>query len=89
MNRVTAHKPGDVWSSDLLRSDEVEQTGTTLELGAWQPTVTGVGCQQPRSLGHHMCVYLLNIASNTEKIYTDVRKFATTAPSKRKGRNAH
>ena len=55
MNRVTAHKPGDVWSSDLLRSDEVEKTGTTLELGARQPTVTGVGCQQPRRLGHHMC----------------------------------
>jgi hypothetical protein len=42
--------PGNVRGSDLLRPDEVEETGSPLQLRAGQPAVTGVGSQQPRHL---------------------------------------
>ena len=43
--------PGNERGSDLLRPDEVEEAGSSLQLRAGQPAVTGVGSQQPRHLG--------------------------------------
>jgi hypothetical protein len=63
---------GNERGSDLLRPDEVEEAGSSLQLRAGQPAVTGVGSQQPRHLDREENG---RATSLKEKLVQDFRQF--------------